>query len=555
VTMTHYGESTEALRELSAPARNTYFYGKLLSAFHFQMEQAYFNRKRWLLNRIAVGSGVLCGLEVVVAEDGQRLWVRPGVAIDGLGREIIVPGPYCIENPRQPTDDCGRPVGDPIAGQGAVTILLCYHECVAEPVPVLVGDCDTRQDCAPSTIRERFLLRVVAGEPEARPSGLTDAQCAAIFPEDPPDDFDRRVAACETLTGECMVPGEACIALAVAQLPAAANAPIIVDQCAHRLTVYSNARLFDLLLCLSDRMDACCEQRLLRYVSGDAQQAAPGTLLPDPLVVQVVDGEGNPVADETVTFTVRGGGGSLAPTSTPSGADGRAQTRWTLGPNAGLNTMAASIAGAAELPMFALAQTVQPPPPADPPVVMNVWPDYALRLSPAEQEPFRAWLERPLVAITFDREMRRELLEDPAAVPRWLRVHQVRDRDQQALVTPLAIRLIDVVDSFRDRRGFTALYELRIENREEPAWYLVQMRAEAGNVTDTRTPPLTLDADFAGTRIANAVLNRIWDLTAEQSMARSVLNGLVNTGVALPRSGDRNEGGRFHGWFQLAREG
>ena len=126
-----------ALAELSSPARNNFFYGKLMGVQQFQLEQAYFLRQRWLLNRLGLGSGVLCGLEVVPTEDGQKLWLRPGVALDGLGREILVPSAYCIENPRQPTDDCGRPAGDQVpadgrrrhgrAGDGSLSHPICQH--------------------------------------------------------------------------------------------------------------------------------------------------------------------------------------------------------------------------------------------------------------------------------------------------------------------------------------------------------------------------------------------------------------------------------------------
>ena len=161
--MAHGYDLSPSLGELTAPQRNHFFYGKMMGVRHFQMEQEYFNRKRWLLNRVGLGSGVLCGLEVVVADNGTSVWVRPGVAIDGLGREVIVPGPYCIEDPRQPTDDCGRPAGDPIAGAGVVTLSVCYHECDSEPVPVLVADCDTRGECAPSVVKERYHLLIKEG--------------------------------------------------------------------------------------------------------------------------------------------------------------------------------------------------------------------------------------------------------------------------------------------------------------------------------------------------------------------------------------------------------
>lgn len=77
----------EHLRALAAPRRNNYFYGKRLDVPHFRMEQDYGKEKQWLLNRLSLGKGVLCGLDVT-AQQGQ-VCVSPGVAIDGLGREII----------------------------------------------------------------------------------------------------------------------------------------------------------------------------------------------------------------------------------------------------------------------------------------------------------------------------------------------------------------------------------------------------------------------------------------------------------------------------------
>ena len=127
--------------QLESPTRNNYFYGKLLDVFHLEMEQDYFNRKRWLLNRLGLGTGVLCGLEVERMRDDNSILVKPGVAIDALGRLIIVPRDYCLKNQEfQPGEE--------------YTLCLAYHECQIEPVPVLVGDCDTEQACAPSTIRD-----------------------------------------------------------------------------------------------------------------------------------------------------------------------------------------------------------------------------------------------------------------------------------------------------------------------------------------------------------------------------------------------------------------
>lgn len=68
--------------------RNRYFYGKLLTVRDFQMEQEYFNGKRFLMNRLVDGSGVVCGLQLKASRD--KVILSPGVAIDKSGKEIVV---------------------------------------------------------------------------------------------------------------------------------------------------------------------------------------------------------------------------------------------------------------------------------------------------------------------------------------------------------------------------------------------------------------------------------------------------------------------------------
>jgi hypothetical protein len=649
----------EALKQLTAPARNKYFYGKLLDVMHFEMEQRYMNRKRWLLNRLGLGSGVLCGLEVVVAEDGQCLWIRPGVALDPLGREIIVPQPYCLENIRQPTDHNGRPDGDPIAGEGVVTICLYYHECEVEPVPVLVGDCDTRQECANSTIRERFRLQIHAGAPESEPGQVSDEACRTIFPRGEVDDgFPHRQTACETLSGLCPEPDDVCVVLATVALPADADAAVEVDLCGYRTAVYSNTMLADLLMCLAARVDECCRMRLLRYVSGDGQVGEPGADLPEPLVVELLDGNGDLVADEPVTFAVRVGGGVVTPVSVNTDANGQASASWQLGPTAGLNVVEASVAGGshvlfhatAQLPVrdlvyvagdgqtavpgetlpdpivvavvdgdgngvanetvtfavrggggqvanvtvttdasgqartgwrlgaavglntavatgaygdevlfHALGLPAEQPPTVDPPVVNAIWVPNAARLSPQgsreEVRWFRIWMESPRLEVTFDREMNEGQLRD---MEPWLRLWQVRSFGENEIrVRRLPIELVDITDdSILGEEGITAVYEIRVDERIElvNCRFLVQIRSRSGAITDTSTPPLELDAEFVGTRLTGAQLNRIWD-TDEEMMPQEIWDRLDDTGNTLPRSGDGREGGNFHSWFEVFEQG
>lgn len=72
--------------------RNRYFYGKMLTARDFEIEQRYFNNKRRLINRTIIGAGVVCGLGVYQNDD-TSFSVETGFALDYLGREIVVPSP------------------------------------------------------------------------------------------------------------------------------------------------------------------------------------------------------------------------------------------------------------------------------------------------------------------------------------------------------------------------------------------------------------------------------------------------------------------------------
>ncbi len=69
--------------------RNRYYPKKRLSSADYQAEQDYFNNKRRFLNGLMYGSGVVCGLGVFSLDDLSIL-VESGVAIDGLGREVVV---------------------------------------------------------------------------------------------------------------------------------------------------------------------------------------------------------------------------------------------------------------------------------------------------------------------------------------------------------------------------------------------------------------------------------------------------------------------------------
>ena len=84
----------------------------------------------------------------------------------------------------------------------------------------------------------------------------------------------------------------------------------------------------------------------LKVISGHNNQSGPvGTQLAEDFVVSVVDSDDQGIEGQTVTFTIRAGGGSLSPTSATTGTDGEARTRLTLGSTPGINRVEATVSG------------------------------------------------------------------------------------------------------------------------------------------------------------------------------------------------------------------
>lgn len=70
--------------------RNRYFTGKSLTAGDFDIEQLYGNNKRRFMNTLMYGESVVCGLSTFALDD-TTIIVESGLAIDGTGREIVIP--------------------------------------------------------------------------------------------------------------------------------------------------------------------------------------------------------------------------------------------------------------------------------------------------------------------------------------------------------------------------------------------------------------------------------------------------------------------------------
>jgi hypothetical protein len=104
--------------------RVNYFSGRLLTAKDFQDEQDYDIERDRLHNRCLHGAGVVCGLEVSVDAAQNRIHVSPGLALDCLGREIVLPEASVFSRPASPA-----------------VLYLCirYLERGVEPIPAPGG--------------------------------------------------------------------------------------------------------------------------------------------------------------------------------------------------------------------------------------------------------------------------------------------------------------------------------------------------------------------------------------------------------------------------------
>jgi hypothetical protein len=245
---------------LKTPERNRYFPGKMLDVYHFELETGYLNAKRHLLNRLVSGYGVICGLDVRPGPDERHVIVTAGAAIDKWGREIIVPedikpleipghllpkGPGKGGGYRQDAYGQNEHRRDDEPDEAVVRLMLCYHECEADPTPVLGGDCGTADECAAGAIRERY--RLVFKEGAAPPIHM-ECRVPDLFRGDRVD-YEALV---KHVSEGCPQPAaDPCIPLANLRLGGNGHAcdPERID-IAIRPIVYTNDLLFEIILSL-----------------------------------------------------------------------------------------------------------------------------------------------------------------------------------------------------------------------------------------------------------------------------------------------------------------
>jgi hypothetical protein len=291
-----------------------------------------------------------------------------------------------IEDPLALTDACGRPTGE--RATGVATLSLCYHECDVEPVPVLVADCDVREECRPGAVRERFRIVVTDGPPELdsrvncgghgengdQPGaggfdpihmmaeahgpaldalGETDRQRLAVFQ-----------ALCTIVDTKCAPPEHACVPIGfvvVGQGDGDGDEQFEVIGCGARVPILSNVDLLDLMLCLLQGFARPVGPPVLHYENGDGQSVVSGSTIS--VSARLTDASGTPLSAKGVTFRARTGGGSVgdgtafaAEYIAQTGDDGRVSAAWQIGGEPGLNILEAEGHGGGTTFFHALAQ-------------------------------------------------------------------------------------------------------------------------------------------------------------------------------------------------------
>lgn len=239
--------------------RNNYFFGKLMTVRDFVAEQDYFNEKRWLINRLLNGSGVVCGLDVKRHNsDTNMIIVEPGLAIDGCGREIIVGTAQeipllSVESQCHTEQTMDKPL------KREFVICLEYAECKTEAVEVGSIECCEKDKCEFNRIRDFFRITVWN-----KADVETQEPCQHFCPLRP-DNKTKPLHdyLCEKLKEECPAcPGRPCLILAEITVtpiitpgkgeqtdPGVPGYTMQIDQCSRRKLVYGNPLLYDLIEC------------------------------------------------------------------------------------------------------------------------------------------------------------------------------------------------------------------------------------------------------------------------------------------------------------------
>lgn len=181
-------------------------YGMLLGVSDFQVLAGNPRGKLQLHQAWQHGKGVVWGYGVVIDSDSGQLRVRPGLAVDGLGREVASSADMCLDVHEwlvdQMTNFGFKPDGGPDRYSLSAQLVLTHAACLSRPVPSVSSTCGQATDTvAYSRVIEMAHL-------DLRPYQRTKGICAkAAGTWRPPDDErDQSFAELRALVRDGVVP-------------------------------------------------------------------------------------------------------------------------------------------------------------------------------------------------------------------------------------------------------------------------------------------------------------------------------------------------------------
>jgi hypothetical protein len=225
--------------------RLRYSYGMRLGQVELSDEQSYLVGKHRFHNMHCHGAGVLCGLRVdrfvwphgaTAGTPSTVLRVSRGAALDGYGREVLVPCDQCIDVAAWFAVNRGKLNPAPAAGALRIWVALRYRECPSDPAPVPHDPCgcDTG-GCDYTRVRESFELCLFADKSPSCAGAVFPAAGALLAALETTDDSapDGPQTRLDLLTAEpCPVAGSdewICLAAFDATLNAAGPAQTVTD--------------------------------------------------------------------------------------------------------------------------------------------------------------------------------------------------------------------------------------------------------------------------------------------------------------------------------------
>jgi hypothetical protein len=182
-----------------------YHFGQLLGVDDFRAEQGFHVGRARRHQRLLHGHGVVAGYPVSYKSAISELRVGPGLAIDGLGRDLQLDADQCVNlakwwAARVAAKDAGfADLLDKIEFTIDLDLVVCYATCLTDPVPAIAEPCaGAASDLAYSRVCETVRLQLVRHvEPKVPPTVTTlpdtrDALIDALAqtPIAPPDSTD-----------------------------------------------------------------------------------------------------------------------------------------------------------------------------------------------------------------------------------------------------------------------------------------------------------------------------------------------------------------------------